>query len=85
MADFSVNAALGRFELKQPGGTVFADFRRQDGRLFIDHVETPLAMRGKGAAADLMAAISDFAAQEGLTLVPICSYAAAWMRRHTQV
>jgi predicted GNAT family acetyltransferase len=85
MGDFSVNAALGRFELEEPGGIVFADFRRQDARLFIDHVETPAAMRGRGAAAHLMAAIADFAAKEGLTLVPICSYAAAWMRRHTQV
>ena len=76
------NAAAHRFELDEAGQTVFADYRRAQGRLIIDHVEAPIALRGTGAAGRLMAAIVDQARQEGAQIVPICSYAADWLRRH---
>jgi uncharacterized protein len=77
------NAAAHRFELDEAGQTVFADYRRAaDGRLFIDHVETPMALRGHGAAGRLMAAIVEQARAEGSQIVPICGYAAAWLKRN---
>ena len=72
----------GRFELAEPGGVVFANYRRDGSRLFIDHVETPVALRGAGAAGRLMQAVADAARSERLTIVPICSYAADWLHRH---
>jgi len=82
MTQFRFNETLGRYELAEQGGVIFADIRRDGQRIFIDHVETPLALRGQGAAGRLMAAIAALAEREGLSLVPICPYAAAWMRRH---
>ncbi len=76
------NENLGRFEMAESGEVVFADYRLRDGQLFIDHVESPLALRGGGAAGRLMALIADHARTAGLQIVPICSYAAAWLRRH---
>jgi predicted GNAT family acetyltransferase len=81
MAAFTDNLDRRRFELAEPGGVVFATYRRQDGRLYIDHVETPPALRGAGAAGRLMEAVDALARDEGLTLTPICSYAADWLRR----
>ena len=71
----------GRFEMGKPGQVVFADYRRLGDSLYIDHVETPPSLRNRGAAAALMAAIVERARSEGLTIVPVCSYAAAWMAR----
>ncbi|MCC7266919.1 MAG: N-acetyltransferase [Caulobacteraceae bacterium] len=75
------NADLGRFELDEQGHTAFADYRRADGRLIIDYVESPPPLRGAGTAGRLMTAIAEEARLEGLKIVPICGYAAAWLRR----
>lgn len=76
------NDALGRYEMAMDGHTVFANVRQKDGTLYIDYVEAPEALRGKGAASALMQGITDIAKAENLEVVPICGYAAAWMRRH---
>ncbi len=76
------NKALSRFELDVDGHIAFADYRRADGRLAIDHVETPAALRGGGVAAKVMQGVAVQARQEGLKVTPICSYAVAWFQRH---
>ena len=70
-----------RYELDEQGLTSWADYRRTGDRLYIDHVESPLALRGTGAAGRLMAALSADARAKNLRVTPICSYAAAWLRR----
>jgi hypothetical protein len=75
------NVAAHRFEIGEADEIVFADYRRRGDELFIDHVETPPALRGHGAAGALMAAIVVQARAEGRTIVPICGYAAAWLKR----
>lgn len=85
MADaITDNAAVSRFELDVGGQTVFARYRRQDDTVVILHVEAPPGLRGTGAAGRLMQGIADHAKAEGLKLVPVCSYAAAWLKRHPQ-
>ena len=76
------NLSKSRFEAGEGADTVFADYRRQDDQLYIDHVEAPTHLRGTGAAGALMAEIARFAAEQRLTLVPICGYAAHWLARH---
>jgi predicted GNAT family acetyltransferase len=78
------NAARSRFELDEGGLIAFADYQREGGRLVIPHVETPPALRGGGVAGRLMAGVALHARAEGLKIVPLCSYAAAWMRRHPE-
>ncbi len=70
-----------RYELDEQGLTSWADYRLQGTRLYIDHVESPMALRGTGAAGRLMAALSANARARSLRLTPICGYAAAWLRR----
>jgi uncharacterized protein len=71
-----------RYELDEQGMTSWADYRRHGDVLFIDHVESPPALRGTGASGRLMAALVAEAKAKGLRLNPICSYAAAWLRRN---
>ena len=85
MAEVKDNPALGRFEMVESGQVVFADYRRDGARLFIDHVEAPPALRGTGAAGRFMEGLAAQARHDGVTLVPICSYAAAWLKRHPQL
>lgn len=84
MTDVTDNAGRSRFELVEDGMTAIADYRRQDGRMLITHVESPVALRGKGTAGRLMTGLLEAARAEGAKVVPLCSYAAAFMRRNPQ-
>jgi hypothetical protein len=75
------NETAHRFEIGDGGDIVFADYRRSGDRLYIDHVEAPIHLRGTGAAGRLMEAIVAQADAEARTIVPICGYAAAWLKR----
>lgn len=81
MTQLRNNTAEQRYELDEQGMTSWADYRLKDGRLYIDHVETPPALRGTGAAGRLMAALAADAKGQGLKITPICGYAATWLRR----
>ena len=70
-----------RYEMVEQGMTSWADYRRDGARLFIDHVESPPALRGSGASGRLMAALAADARAKGLRITPICGYAAAWLRK----
>jgi predicted GNAT family acetyltransferase len=76
------NTARSQYEMDVAGQTVFARYRRQDGQTLILHVEAPVNLRGSGAADRLMRSIVALAASQGTKLVPLCSYAVAWMKRH---
>lgn len=79
---FANNIEASRFEYQMDGQTAFANYRRNGNVLYIDHVEAPEALRGKGAAGTLMKHIYDRAVREGWKIIPICGYAATWLRRH---
>ena len=78
------NPETNRYELDVGGQVVFAIYRRDGSTLYIRHVEAPPSLRGTGAAGRLMEGIMEIARAERLNIVPLCSYAAAWMRRHAQ-
>ncbi len=76
------NTDRHRFELDVEGHVAFADYRRQEGRLVITHVETPVPLRGGGVADKVMGGVVAQARRERLKVAPLCSYAAAWFERH---
>lgn len=71
-----------RFELTENGFLVWAEYRIQDGKYVIPHVEAEPPLRGTGAADRLMMAIVAHARANILTIEPRCSYARAWFMRH---
>ena len=81
---FSDNVARSRFELAEGGEVAFADYRLSDGQITIPYVESPLALRGTGAAGRLMEGVVAHAQERGLKIVPICGYAVSWFRRHPE-
>ena len=75
------NTAASRYELDIDGETVFANYRRSGDTLTILWVEAAPALRGAGAAGRLMKLLAQVAAARGWRIVPVCGYAAAWLRR----
>ncbi len=84
MTEVTDNAARHRFELVEQGQTAVADYRLQDGRMLITHVEAPQALRGTGAAGRLMAGVLQAARARGAKVVPLCPYAAAYIQRNPE-
>jgi predicted GNAT family acetyltransferase len=84
MTDLRDNTVANRYELDVEGQTVFANYRRGEGVLTILWVEAPPALRGTGAAGRLMSLIGAEAKQQGWRIVPVCGYAAAWLRGSKQ-
>lgn len=78
------NIRKSRFELVESGETAYADYRREDGVLTIKYVFAPETLRGTGAAGRLMNDIAAYARDENLKIVPLCGYAASWLRRHAE-
>lgn len=76
------NTAKNRYELEVSGNIVFADYKLENGTLYIKYVETPVALRGAGAAGKLMQYVAEQARANKYRIVPICGYATSWLRRH---
>lgn len=84
MSELRDNVEGGQYELDVNGETAFAKYRRQDGELTILWVEAPPALRGTGAAGRLMSLVAEEAKRNSWRVVPVCGYAAAWLRGSKQ-
>ncbi len=57
----------------------------QDGKNFvITHVGVYPELRGQGIAGRIVQVSLDYAKARGLRVVPMCSYAAAYIRKHPE-
>ena len=73
-----------RFVTQAEGHAAHLDYVEDDGRLTITHTIVPREIGGRGIAGELVRAALDYARGAGLKVVPQCSYADAWMRRHPE-
>ena len=78
------NLGQTRFEVLLDDGTGVAEYRLHDGLMQLTHTEVPAALEGRGIASGLMQAAVEHARAQGLKIQPLCSYAAAYMRRHPE-
>jgi uncharacterized protein len=76
------NAAKNRFETTVDGYPSRLDYI-QDGKNFvITHVGVHPELRGQGLAGHIVEASLTYAKKNDLRVIPMCSYAAAYIRRH---
>jgi uncharacterized protein len=73
-----------RFTTEVDGYRAELDYTVADGVMSITHTRVPQAIGGRGIAAELMDAALKLAGSSGWSVNPVCSYAAAYMRRHAQ-
>ncbi|MBC7734860.1 MAG: N-acetyltransferase [Bacteriovorax sp.] len=77
-------AGQQRFQALVDGETCVADYQLRGGVMAIVHTEVAPRLTGRGIAGALVQAALDHAQALGLTVNPVCSYAAAYMRRHPE-
>lgn len=78
------NVELDRFELDLEEGTAVAYYRLTPGAVVFTHTETPEALRGKGAASELIRGALEWARARGLSVVAECSFVADYLSRHPE-
>jgi hypothetical protein len=78
------NSSASRFEIATGDQITFATYRLDKNTLYIDYVFAPEELRGSGVAGKLMEEIAQHARKENLKIVPICGYAAMWLKRHKE-
>jgi len=82
MTTINHDAGRRRFTTEVEGHRALLDYSLSESVMTITHTEVPQPIGGRGVAADLMRAALAAANKEGWSVVPACSYAAAYMRRH---
>lgn len=78
------NEAEECYEMQFGNRVVYANVRKDKNTLYIDYVFAPQELRGKGATGEFMSKLMDVVRAEKLKVVPICGYAASWIRRHSE-
>lgn len=76
------NRAASRFELSSGGHRAELTYKVRDKRLVLRHTGVPAAVERRGFGGQLVAAAVARAAAEGLTIVPLCPFARAWLGRN---
>ncbi len=82
---FEDNTEAKRYELKVDGELLAsAEYADGPNSVAITRVFTRPTHRGQGLAAEITEFAADRIAASGKTVVPVCSYAAAWFEHHPE-
>jgi predicted GNAT family acetyltransferase len=76
------NREANRFELAIDGQTAFLAYERTPDALRLIHTEVPEAFRGRGLGEMLVKAALDAGRAEGRSIVAMCPFVRAYLRRH---
>lgn len=82
MGNVKNNQHANRYEMRVGDDFATVDYRLEGSKLIILHVEVPEALHNRGLASELMYDVVADAKARHLTIVPVCSYAVAYLERH---
>ncbi len=78
------NESEHRFEIWIDGILSELDYRLQGNTMVIYHTGVPSPLEGQGIAGRLTQTALEYANEKSLNVIPLCSYAAAYIRRHPE-
>lgn len=73
-----------RFEVHLEGNTAYLEYESYDQEMDITHTIVPPALEGRGVGSALVKQALSYAERQQLKVIPICSFAAAYMSRHPE-
>jgi predicted GNAT family acetyltransferase len=78
------NDSKNRYEFHMDGLVAFVQYTKRDNKLFLVHTEVPKGLEGRGIASALVTKVLEEIESRGLTLVPLCPYIQAYLKRHPE-
>jgi hypothetical protein len=79
------NEASKRFEATVDGLVSRCDYRMHGSTMMLVHTEVPPQLEGRGLGSLLVRAAFEHARQNGMDVLPVCSYARTWAERRPEV
>lgn len=85
-ADLEVinNVEKSRFEILVAGKRAVTEYIDQGHMIVFSHTEVPAGLEGKGIGSKLVSTGLNFAREQEKTVMPLCPYVAAYVRRHSE-
>jgi len=74
----------GRFIVRVDGQMGELVYEQKKDQLIFTHTGVPPALEGRGIGGQLVRAGLDYARENKLRVVPLCSFVAAYIRRHSE-
>jgi predicted GNAT family acetyltransferase len=78
------NETESRFESEVDGKLSFIEYKLAPHRIIFVHTEVPEELAGRGIAQEMAKTALDHARQNKLHVVALCSYVAAYIKRHPE-
>jgi predicted GNAT family acetyltransferase len=79
------NRAEGQYELIVDGHKALAAYRLDEGKVSFTHTEVPEALEGQGVGTRLIEGALQQVREEGLKIVPLCSFVRHYVETHPDV
>ncbi len=84
-AEVTDNRHRSRFELERNGLTAILEYRRTgNGPVLLTHTQVPDELSGHGVGSRLVRGALDELRARGMRIVPLCSFVAAFVARHSE-
>jgi predicted GNAT family acetyltransferase len=78
------NQQAARFEFFMSGQLAVLEYELAAGKITFTHTGVPSALEGQGIGSRLARAGLEYARAQGLKVVPLCSFIAAYIRKHPE-
>jgi uncharacterized protein len=78
------NKVQNRFELDAEGAIALANYRLAPSTVIITHTETPLALRGRGIASELVKGALELIRADGLKVIAGCGFVVDYLQKHPE-
>ncbi len=79
-----MNTAAHRFEVVLGGETAFTEYQLVDHGIILPHTVVPEAFEGKGVGSALARAALGYAREQGLKVIPLCTFIAGYIQKHPE-
>ena len=78
------NQEAGRFEFRKDSHLAVLEYHLSGGKITFTHTGVPDALGGQGIGSLLARAGLDHARNQSLAVVPLCSFIAAYIQKHSE-
>jgi hypothetical protein len=78
------NKANSQYEFHAGDFTPMIKYIKTGKKIFLTHTEVPVELQGKGIGNILVSEVLEDIKQNGLSLVPLCPFVAAYIKRHPE-